>query len=74
MLTMNLSRRIVPAIMAIGVAAVFAGGPTFAQGVVKVGAPLPLTGPVSPEGLKQKRGYDIWARSEERRVGKECRL
>ena len=36
-------------------------GPTFAQDVIKVGAPLPLTGPLSPEGLKQKRGYDLWA-------------
>jgi branched-chain amino acid transport system substrate-binding protein len=26
-----------------------------------VGAPLPLTGPLSPEGLKQQRGYDLWA-------------
>jgi branched-chain amino acid transport system substrate-binding protein len=32
-----------------------------AQDVIKVGAPLPLTGPLSPEGLKQKRGYDLWA-------------
>ncbi len=36
-------------------------GPTVAQDVIKVGAPLPLTGPLSPEGLKQKRGYDLWA-------------
>ena len=35
--------------------------PTLAQDVIKVGAPLPLTGPLSPEGLKQKRGYDLWA-------------
>jgi branched-chain amino acid transport system substrate-binding protein len=35
--------------------------PAFAQDVIKVGAPLPLTGPLSPEGLKQKRGYDLWA-------------
>lgn len=32
-----------------------------ADKVVRVGAPLPLTGPLSPEGLKQKRGYDLWA-------------
>ena len=24
--------------------------------VIRVGAPLPLTGPLSPEGLKQKQG------------------
>ena len=29
--------------------------------VVKVGAPLPLTGPLSPEGIKQQRGYNLWA-------------
>lgn len=32
-----------------------------ADKLIKVGAPLPLTGPLSPEGLKQKQGYDIWA-------------
>lgn len=32
-----------------------------ADKVVKIGAPLPLTGPLSPEGLKQKNGYDLWA-------------
>lgn len=32
-----------------------------AQDVIRIGAPLPLTGPLSPEGLKQKRGYDLWA-------------
>ena len=31
------------------------------QDVVRVGAPLPLTGPLSPEGVKQQRGYDLWA-------------
>lgn len=37
-------------------------GPTSAQETVRIGAPLPLTGPLSPEGLKQQRGYDIWAK------------
>ena len=32
-----------------------------ADKAVKIGAPLPLTGPLSPEGLKQKNGYDLWA-------------
>jgi branched-chain amino acid transport system substrate-binding protein len=31
------------------------------QDVIRVGAPLPLTGPLSPEGVKQKQGYDLWA-------------
>jgi len=29
--------------------------------VIKIGAPLPLTGALAPEGLKQKEGYDLWA-------------
>lgn len=32
-----------------------------ADKTLKFGAPLPLTGPLSPEGLKQKEGYDLWA-------------
>ncbi|MEP9379908.1 amino acid ABC transporter substrate-binding protein [Aquabacter sp. CN5-332] len=35
--------------------------PALAQDVIKVGAPLPLTGALSPEGLKQQRGYNLWA-------------
>jgi branched-chain amino acid transport system substrate-binding protein len=34
----------------------------FAQAnVLRIGAPLPLTGALAPEGLKQRRGYEIWA-------------
>ena len=32
-----------------------------AQDIIKVGAPLPLTGPLSPEGTKQQRGNNLWA-------------
>ena len=32
-----------------------------AQDIIRIGAPLPLTGPLSPEGIKQKQGYDLWA-------------
>src|ERR1700744_165932 len=32
-----------------------------ADDVIKFGAPLPLTGPLAPEGIKQQQGYDIWA-------------
>ncbi len=28
---------------------------------ITIGAPLPLTGPLSPEGQKQVQGYDLWA-------------
>ena len=32
-----------------------------AQEVIRFGAPLPLTGPLAPEALKQQQGYDLWA-------------
>jgi len=32
-----------------------------ADDVIRFGAPLPLTGPLAPEGIKQQEGYDFWA-------------
>ncbi|WP_439588726.1 amino acid ABC transporter substrate-binding protein [Hydrogenophaga sp.] len=32
-----------------------------ADKVVKIGAALPLTGPLSPEGIRQRNGYQLWA-------------
>lgn len=34
-----------------------------AQGadVIRFGAPLPITGPLAPEAVKQQQGYDLWA-------------
>jgi branched-chain amino acid transport system substrate-binding protein len=32
-----------------------------AEDVIRFGAPLPLTGPLAPEGTKQQQGYDLWA-------------
>src|SRR5689334_15133118 len=32
-----------------------------AQATIVIGAPLPLTGGLAPEGLKLQRGYDLWA-------------
>ena len=29
--------------------------------MIRFGAPLPLTGPLAPEGIKQQQGYDLWA-------------
>ena len=28
---------------------------------LRIGAPLPLTGGLAPEGAKQQRGYELWA-------------
>ena len=33
----------------------------WAQNTILIGAPLPLTGGLSPEGTKLQRGYDLWA-------------
>ena len=50
------------AVTAFAVALAGASAGAFAaEKTLKVGAPLPLTGPLSPEGLKQKEGYDLWA-------------
>ncbi|SJZ43793.1 branched-chain amino acid transport system substrate-binding protein [Enhydrobacter aerosaccus] len=32
-----------------------------AEDVIRIGAPLPITGPLAPEAIKQKQGYDLWA-------------
>lgn len=32
-----------------------------AEPVLRIGAPLPATGGLAPEGDKQRRGYDLWA-------------
>lgn len=50
-------------------AVLLAGGPVAAQDVIRVGAPLPLTGPLSPEGIKQQRGYDLWAETANAKGG-----
>jgi len=39
----------------------FTGITTHAQEVIRFGAPLPLTGALAPEALKQQQGYDLWA-------------
>jgi branched-chain amino acid transport system substrate-binding protein len=37
--------------------------------VLKFGAPLPLTGPLAPEAVKQKDGYDLWAETANAKGG-----
>ena len=54
-------------------AAVVAPAVVRAQGSdeLRIGAPLPLTGPLAPEGQKQKRGYDLWVKEVESAGGFE---
>jgi branched-chain amino acid transport system substrate-binding protein len=32
-----------------------------AQETIRFGAPLPITGPLAPEAIKQQQGYNLWA-------------
>jgi branched-chain amino acid transport system substrate-binding protein len=60
--TVNRGRRAVPLWMAaVAAASVFGFQTAHAQEIIKFGAPLPITGPLAPEALKQKQGYDLWA-------------
>ena len=68
MISRCLSRMIAAGIAAAGATA-FLTTPALAQDVIKIGAPLPLTGPLAPEGLKQKRGYDLWAEAADAKGG-----
>jgi branched-chain amino acid transport system substrate-binding protein len=47
-----LTMAVVPALHATG---------AHAQGTIRFGAPLPLTGALAPEAVKQQQGYDLWA-------------
>lgn len=40
-----------------------------AEKIITIGAPLPLTGPLSPEGQKQVQGYDLWAEAANKAGG-----
>lgn len=51
------------------VAGALAAGAAAAQDVIKIGAPLPITGPLSPEAKKQQRGYDLWAETANKAGG-----
>jgi branched-chain amino acid transport system substrate-binding protein len=51
------------------VAGVLAAGAAAAQDVIRIGAPLPITGPLSPEAKKQQRGYDLWAETANKAGG-----
>ena len=54
------------AAMAIAVFGLLGAGPAAhaAEKILKIGAPLPLTGGLAPEGLRMKAGYDLWAKQQ----------
>jgi branched-chain amino acid transport system substrate-binding protein len=47
--------------VALAAAGVAVAANAFAQQTIRIGAPLPITGPLAPEAVKQQRGYDLWA-------------
>jgi len=51
-----LSGSILLAIASVGVSSLAS-----AQDVIRFGAPLPITGPLAPEAVKQQQGYNLWA-------------
>ncbi len=54
----TLSRR-----TALGAGAALLAAPSIARAAaetLRIGAPLPVTGGLAPEGAKQQRGYDLW--------------
>lgn len=68
--TVSRGRRAVPLWMAsVAAASVFGLQTAHAQEVIKFGAPLPITGPLAPEALKQQQGYDLWANQVNRAGG-----
>jgi branched-chain amino acid transport system substrate-binding protein len=47
--------------LACAVIPAFVGLKAHAQETIRFGAPLPQTGALAPEALKQQQGYDLWA-------------
>jgi branched-chain amino acid transport system substrate-binding protein len=43
--------------------------PVSAQDTIRIGAPLPLTGPLAPDAAKQQQGYDLWAETANKAGG-----
>jgi len=54
---------LVSAMMAglVGLGGLAVTGTAMGQDVIRVGAPLPLTGPLAPDAAKQQQGYNLWA-------------
>lgn len=62
-------RAVTLSLAAIAAVSVFGVQPLRAQETIKFGAPLPITGPLAPEALKQQQGYDLWANQVNRAGG-----
>ena len=45
----------------LAIASLGASAMASAEDVIRFGAPLPITGPLAPEAVKQQMGYNLWA-------------
>jgi branched-chain amino acid transport system substrate-binding protein len=54
------ARVAIPVLLAIAGGGIAASAAS-ADDVIRFGAPLPITGPLAPEAVKQQQGYDLWA-------------
>lgn len=52
--------------LTIALAAVAFAGAAHAQDTIRIGAPLPITGPLSPEATKLQNGMNLWAETANR--------
>jgi branched-chain amino acid transport system substrate-binding protein len=50
----------IPLLLAVAGGGISASAASAAD-VIRFGAPLPITGPLAPEAVKQQQGYDLWA-------------
>src|SRR3984885_15962221 len=54
------ARVAIPVLLAIAGGGISASAAA-AEDFIRFGAPLPITGPLAPEAVKQRQGYDLWA-------------
>lgn len=55
--------------VALAAAGVLLADGVVAQGVIRIGAPLPLTGPLSPEAQKLQNGMNLWVETANKAGG-----
>jgi branched-chain amino acid transport system substrate-binding protein len=56
----SFARVSIPLLLAVAGSGICASAAS-ADDVIRFGAPLPITGPLAPEAVKQQQGYDLWA-------------
>lgn len=64
-----LKRPVLAGLIALFVVSWGFAGISWAEDVIQIGAMLPLTGTVAPEGLRHKEGYDLWAKVSNEKGG-----